>query len=71
MMFDLALITLNPIVNGRWPKEIVAPRATPTWIMIDISYDGLGRRRHEVLPYCFKLACGPVPKEIHIPNSAP
>jgi len=68
VFIEIALLSLNSTINGRQLSTLVASRVSPTWVLIDASYDGLGRRRRETPHQCFKLACGPVPKEIYPPH---
>jgi hypothetical protein len=39
MKIVLACIALNPMVNGEFPKTLIAPRRSPQWIHIDGTYE--------------------------------
>jgi hypothetical protein len=45
MTVELALLSLNPMVNGHWPNQLTGPRRDPGWVSYRGNYDALGRNR--------------------------
>jgi hypothetical protein len=61
MTIELALLSLNPVLNGRWPKQLTSSRHDPKWISFRGFYEAFGRSRPFFEAKCFAPACEDMP----------
>ncbi len=57
----IAIININPTVNGKPPATLFGPRPRPNWMIPSIAFDALGQRYYGVFTKCFIGACPQMP----------
>jgi hypothetical protein len=61
LTIELALLSLNSVINGQWPKQLTSSRRDPRWISLQGSYEAFGRSQLLFEPKCFTSLCNDIP----------